>query len=629
MWRARLDNILSASREAIALDSTGEEPFRGRYLKLGERLCGLGKLVAQGAEAIVYELIDLDAGVRVGVAKICRYSPGTEEYRVWAVPYRLERNLASTRPDVEMLPAVLVAVPGGLIKLQEYVPEDPWTDWSMREPVLPVLEAHQRAGAAEALHCTADLLRQHGSNSSLLALQGRLLCELERWEDARDALEAAFAVHQAGSRADVLQTGLLLAHAHRMAYEAHPREGADLVVTLDVPDGPTVRQVVYANPQASAADDTLEDRALYVLFEILDLEPSFIPGLLAVAEELAGSQNTFGAALEVLDAVERFAPGREFVRQRRRELEDSQTRYLGHLARIAMKPEANDGIAQSVGGLPREDPVSDDNAPVAGAPRGFLQQFDAAYKPEPARAQIAHARYLSVWANLSAGRYEDAERAAMAAVKLDPSNVSYPLALAAVFEAMGRRAEHVELIQATIAGFPDRPEPLVAAGELALQNSELEAARVAFLRASRLELEPGWRTALGLGQCHRRLGQRDMALDQLRRALATVPRDDDDAQGARRIPWRAHVALQLAYTLRDQRLGATEADISEAMQMIDDALGEYPDAPDLLVARAQSRVFAGRLSEALEDLDRAASLAPNHPVAANFAREIRKHLEEG
>lgn len=625
MWRARLDNILSASREAIALDSTGEEPFRGRYLRLGERLCGLGKLVAQGAEAIVYELIDLDTGVRVGVAKICRYPPGTEQYRVWAVPYRLERNPASTRPDVEMRPAVLVAVPGGLIKLQEYVPEDPWTDWSMREPVQPVLEAHQRAGTEEALRCTAELLRQHGSNSSLLGLQGRLLCELERWEDARDSLESALAVHQAGSRADVLQTGLLLAHVHRMVYEAHSREGADLVITLDVPGGPTVRQVIYANPQASAADDTLEDRALYTLFEILDLEPSFIPGLLAVAEQLAGSQFTVGAALEVLDAVERFAPGREVVRQRRRELEDSQKRYLDHLARIAVKPEANDSIAHSVGELPREDP----NAPVVGARRGFLQQFDAAYKPEPARAQLAHGRYLSVWANLSAGRYEDAEHAAMAAVKLDPSNVSYPLALAAVFEAMGRRAEHVELIHATIAGFPDRPEPLVAAGELALQNSEVEAARVAFLRASRLELEPGWRTALGLGQCHRRLGQRDMAVDHLRRALATVPRDDDGPPESRRIPWRAHVALQLAYTLRDQRLGATEADISEAMQVIDDALGEYPDTPDLLFARAQSHVFAGRLTKALEDLDRAASLAPNYPAAANFAREIRKHLEEG
>ena len=109
MWKTRLQTLLQAPFELLTLAGSTDQTHRGRYLRLNGHPFGLGEAIAHGAEALVFDLIDLRHAELAGVIKICRYPPGSREYQTWAVPFRFERNRHSSRPDVELRPARLVA----------------------------------------------------------------------------------------------------------------------------------------------------------------------------------------------------------------------------------------------------------------------------------------------------------------------------------------------------------------------------------------------------------------------------------------------------------------------------------------------------------------------------------------
>jgi tetratricopeptide (TPR) repeat protein len=633
MWHARLNKILTAPFELLRLQPDSDSLFSGRYLRLQNQLTGLGHLISQGAEAIVYELIDLETGTLAGVAKICRYPPSSAEYRTWAVPYRMQRNPASTRADVEMRPAVLHEVPGGLIKLQTYVSEDPAVDWRTTYPARPIVELAKEKGPEAALQCAEQLIALHGSRGILLELKGDILLGLKRWEEARDALTAAFHAHERESLTGAMRTGMALATAHKEIYRKDPYAGASAIATLKVPDGPTVNQVYFADPQASALSDTLEDRSLYILFEILNQEPCFIPALLSLADELSQSQISGSVALEVLDRIERIDPDRDDVKESRSALSTSQQRFIEHLASVAQPSEsaaegsdtANPEQAQPNPTVPPHAPSEAPAIPKSHA--SFKQAFEDAYQPELVGAQLALGRYNSALANLAAGRLKEAERAARAAMELDSDVVRYSLTLADVLKAAGQNQESLQLLQQTVVRFPDSPEAFLELGEELLKAGDPENARVAYLRAARLDPSSAWRADLGVGLAYRSLNQRAKALVHLRRAYSEAPDSRESILGTARTPWKAFAAMQLAYALRNEREGATDAGTTEALEIVNDALARFPEAGQLIVCRAQLLAQLGRINEAIEDLERAVRLDPKHEFAAPFLQGLRDHRD--
>jgi hypothetical protein len=215
LWHERLNETLAAPFEPLTLRPGSTSSFSGRYLRLQNQLAGLGHLISQGAEAIVYEVVELDTGSLAGVAKICRYPPSSAEYRAWAVPYRMQLNPASTRADVEMRPTVLHEVSGGLIKLQEYISEDPAIDWRTTYPARPIRALAEKSGAEAALQLAEQLIAHHGPRGVLLEAKGVLLSGLERWEEARDTLDAAFHAHEKESLSGAMRTAIALAIAYK------------------------------------------------------------------------------------------------------------------------------------------------------------------------------------------------------------------------------------------------------------------------------------------------------------------------------------------------------------------------------------------------------------------------------
>lgn len=611
MWEQRLDAVLSAPFELLTLKTDGDEAFRGRYLRFNESVFGLGTLIAHGGEALVFELINLEHSVLTGVAKICRFRPGSKEYRTWAVPFRFEGNELSAHAEIELYPARLLEVEGGFIKLQPYVAADPERDYATPWLAADVYRHLKTEDYDEALKEADALECLHGPRGAILEARGQVLVERECWEEARDVLERAMDAFRRESRAGLLRTGTLLAQVHKKLYQLNGRTGADATITLNIPGGPSLSQVVFSSNAAAGMDDTLDDRSLYVLFEVLGLEPYSIPNLVLLADEMAASQLSDHRLTDVVTAIERVDPDNEaatFFRQRAAEEEERRREFF-----------ASRSFAPDEGTDPDDDPVHPFPTP-SGPPPPFpiqhlkaLEEHERNYQPEPIKGQTAEARILSAYSNLRQGRVAEAELAARHAIALQPTNVGAHLALAKVFTATERGDEARATLEAAVEELPTSAEIYLALGDIFLNEESHAEARLTFLRALVMELDEPWRAHLGLGEVLRRLGERDEAIRYLRLAAAEAPREPG-------------VVLQLANSLRmnGEQSGSYD-DLAEALAAIDGALVHRPDVSELLVCRAQILCVTRDIGAAIAALERAVTIAPDHPIAARFLASLRQH----
>lgn len=607
MWQSRLEEVLSAPFELIHLKPDSEQRSGGRYLRLDGGVLGLGSQIAFGAEAFVFELIDLAAGIRKGVAKICRYPPGSKQYREWAVPFRFEVNPHSAKPDVEMYPARLIEVPGGLIKIQEYISNTPETDWSTMTPAYPIMIAYRNEGREKALDKALQMTELHGPRGILLELQGRMWAEMENWENARASLERAMTAYRTESREGLLRTGLALADVHRSFYESNNWHDADHVTTLDLPDGPQLSQVLFSDPKAGALDDMLQDRSLYVLFEILAVEPCFIPALFELAEEFSTSPVAGMSVLRILDAIERIDPNREDVRAFRQSYEAASQGSAGQIGSAPVNPESQ----QAGSSLnPEPDAASQLTAPPDLS--STMKRFDEFYQPEPAEGQVAAARLASAWANLRQGRIEEAERAAREAIKLDPDNVEPYLALSGVLYAKGEKEAALETLEAAARELSANAEIYEVLGNFYLDQGRSNDALLAYLRALVSHPPERWRIELGIGKAHAKLGQTEAALRYMRNAYGAAPGDAD-------------AALSLVFELRRTE---TEANRLEAAKIVETSLEQHPDNVGLLVSHAKLLCHKNDLEEAIPFLERAIGLRPDHYIAKDLLAAIREALRK-
>lgn len=610
MWMNRLAAVLSQRFDLISLESQGDAPFHGRYLRIADAVLGIGRLVASGGEALVYELVDLENSTLVGIVKICRFPAGSPEYRKWAVPIRFEGNLRSRLADVELYPARLVEVTGGWIKVQDYLPIDPDNDWATSAPSRPIFEPGLEL--AQRLEIADGLLRRHGEHGVLLEARGMVLAELERYEEAVIALERATDLFRNESHAGVLRIAPLLAFCHHELYRRVRWAGAGSVMSF-----PGVgSQVIYSDPEAAAREDTLEDKSLYVALEALDVEPYSIPNLVVVAHELMSSWLSVGHVESVLQAIERATPGHPRaaeIREALAAMERERTNIFQQAAHVTapakweslgsgLIPEETKPLASA---KQSEEAVKQEEETLPDGGRYYRSRFDSAYQPEPEHGQSVEARVTSAYANLAGGRLARAETAARGALALDPHHVGAHIALSRVLCSAERFPEAEALLLEASGSMSAEGNIYAELGAIQAQVEKFEEARTTLLRSLLSEPDDPLTVRFNLGRVCRKLGRREEAVRWLRECA--------------RESLEARISIELAYALRSE----PEPNVDEALIAIDRALAMSPSDAELLVCRAQLLAMKGQWDQVVVHLERAVTVAPDHPIAAKFLASAR------
>lgn len=580
----------------VGRDEGNGVPYSGKYLHVGEVPHALGRMIAQGAEAMVFEAIDLRAGTLAGVVKVCRFPPGTPEYQRWAVPVRFELNEKSDLPDVELYPAALLSVPGGMVKLQPYLAPNPATAWAARSPAAPIFGA-AKGDPEGAVEIADGLLARHGSRGILLEAKGHVLLAEDDLDAAAEALEAAYAAHAEEGNAGMYSSALLLSRAWRTVYQSQETHGS-AEVRLDLGDGVVLSNIHFGDSAESAADDTLQDRSMYLLLEVLAKEPFFVGGLGALADELLEVLGGTELAAAIVACAEQIDPVWEVVA----ELRTTVDRKAADEAAAALERGALN--------LPPPPPSST----IPKAVKDGLETHRAHYDPEPDAGTTAEARARAARVLWSEGDLSGAEREARRAVVVDPSVAGHRTLLAEVLEASGRDGEALEVLRKSVTELSSAETYLGLAEFLQRQGDDAQA-KTEFLRALLSGPREPWRVHLGLGASLERIGDLEEAIDNFRTAHRMAP---DEA-------WPS---IHLAQALRKPFLeGDTSAEaesrIREAYELISVAAERFPESMEVLFWLAQSLVLAGHPCEAVPVLVRAQEIAPRDDLVAKFARDAK------
>ncbi len=601
MWPSRISLLLAEPPEflALATDPDDERVFSGKYLHLDGAPYALGRRITRGDEAIVFELVDLRLGYCAGVVKICRYKPGTARYVSWAVTQRKERNPHSDLPDVELHPARLVPVPGGVVKLQPYVTPSPETAWATHAPILDVLTLLEQDRVEEALRVAELLLKQEGSHGVLLEAKGLALERLERLDEAREALEDALEAHLKEGNAGRLRTTYILAGVLHRLYERSAGSGGT-TLSLELPDGTVHTQTYFAAVEAAAADDTLEDRAVFVLLEALAYEPYFAGGLLRLGAYTVNAPAAIEIIRAIVTALLRIDPADPDV---------------GEFAEFVQKRYGDDK-SQSLRSV--ETAAEPEHANLSADTRARLDRFDELYQPEPIRARQAAARHDAALVQAAYGRFASAEGQLREAVDLDPDQPDHRLALADVLESQLKTGEAKRVLEETTRRFPDGTRAYETLGDLCAVHDEHAEAKLAYLRALATEPDERWRVELKVGEAFEKLGEHTRAIEFFRAAHREAPDE----------PW---TILLLVQALRKPALdanGEPSADpvFRESLAIIEDAIRRLPPHAPLLVCAAQSFLAEGRYRDARDALRSAVDVDPDDQLAAEFLTDLERNV---
>jgi tetratricopeptide (TPR) repeat protein len=602
MWPSRISLLLARPPKFVALAPDPHEGrvFSGNYLRLDAAPYGLGRRIARGDEAIVFELVNLRLGYCAGVVKICRYKPGTKRYAAWAVTRRDERNPHSNLPDVELHPARLVPVPGGVVKVQPYVTPSPETAWATHAPIADVLAFLEEGRSGDALRLAELLLGRFGRHGVLLEARGLALDRLGRIDEARTVLEDALEAHIKEGNAARLHTAYILARVLQKLYRRSAGSGG-ATLSIELPDGTVHTQTAFASVEDAAADDTLEDRAVFVLLEALASEPYFTGGLLGLGGYIANAPAAVDTLRAIVAALERFDPADPDV-----------TEFAAFI-----RGRYGDGREEPAEPV---DPVADVHVPsnLSAEAGETLERFDELYQPEPTRARQAAARHDAAWLHAGSGRFAAAERELREAVDLDPDDVDYRLLLAHVLESQLKTDEARRVLEETTRRFADDARGYEALGDLCIVHEDLAEAKLAYLRALGTEPDERWSIELKVGEAFRLQGEYGRALDFFRVANAHAPDE----------PWTIIAFVQ---ALRAPALDADgdpmdNNDFKEGLAIVDDALRRMPSDAPLLICAAQSYLAAGRYHDARDALRRAVECDPDHSFAAQFLSELEHNL---
>jgi tetratricopeptide (TPR) repeat protein len=598
MWSSRILRLLLIGQPEFLLLGTepGDAAFSGRYIRLDGHPLAIGQMIGQGDEALVFELISLRHGSCAHVLKICRYRPGTARYERWAVPTRDELSPYAEVPDIERHPARLEEVSGGVVKVQPFITSDPATSWRAFSPAQPIYRAIQQYGLETAMSLADRLLEKHGQRGVLLQARALCLWQMGRIAEAERAYEVAIEALTIERNAARLRATCEMAAVQSEIYRSLSSREAEL--SLELPGGLLHRQVFFTNPEEAGADDTLQDRPVMRLLEALAEEPYLVRALVPLAFIIADAPAAGSAMWALVRAIEWIDPDCEALPELRSlaQVLHPVSQKVGHVGdqRAGREPELDPDLT-----------FFDET--------GFVARHERAYRPEPTRGQQARGRFLAAEMHLEAGHLDDAERELRAAIKLDAATLEYPMALVDMLSRSDRLDDARKLAEETVMRFPSEPASYERLGDVLRLCGESKDAKLAYLRALRVEPSERWEIELKLGETYRELGD-------LGRALSFFRMSHDQA------PDEPMTAVELAQALRAGSLNAEHPNedpaFQEAFDILDSALTRNPDSAELLVCIAQSLVALGRPNDAIASLRRAVDSDPRNPFARGFLESL-------
>jgi tetratricopeptide (TPR) repeat protein len=197
------------------------------------------------------------------------------------------------------------------------------------------------------------------------------------------------------------------------------------------------------------------------------------------------------------------------------------------------------------------------------------------------------------------GQYDLANAAYTGVARDDPAFPSAELGRADVLRAAGRQDAAMEVLQALSRSYPDMPRVFAAKGNLLREADRLEDAKAAYTRALALydDAAPAkWIVFYTRGIANHQLDLWPEAEADFRAALALQP---DNPQ----------ILNYLGYSLveRGEKL-------DEALAMIETAVAALPDNGAIVDSLGWVLFQLGDFQQAVEILERAATLEPVDPV---------------
>lgn len=594
MKRERAIAILSEPIETLSISYGAAGPLmRGRLLRLEDKTLAVGRFVAEGDEAIVHELVDVNSGERELVLKVCRHPPASPKYTEWAVPFRVEGNSLAELADVELNTASLVQVSGVWIKVQPYVSKPNKIDWQSRSTIALLLHQHAEWTPEKALAHVARLRDTYGPQGLLCEAVARIHIQAGQWEQAEAALKEAVALYQGSQSSLRLGALLQLGKVYRELYARFESPG-DATMQLKLDDGTVLTQQLFSDPADAALDDGVQDRSCFTLLEALGEEPLLVPGLLGVAEDFA--DHIVDLALALAERAQRVNPG-----------VDELDAFI-EMLQSRLSASVGQGFEQ------RDEPSFSERRDDLDE---HMAAFNEAYQPDRDTPQTDHGRDLAFRAHMMRGDYLNALDVAGRWCELNPDGERPQVARLSSLVELQRYEEADVLGTRLREQFPESAEVLEALHRLSVAVEDFDNA----LRYALLLVHGGpahaRRGALLASEVYRYMDSGDEAACFAERAFA-----DDFSEEA--------YVLNYVYALRCLARQGQENALEREQELIARALEAEPSSTAYLFCHAQSLGLAGCLDAVPGVLRQILELEPGHIQAQGFlqALEASEH-EEG
>lgn len=589
MWRSRL---LATLRDPIPLDLRSTEGHRNRYLWVGQgdptlnrhygEPCALGRLIGEGDEARVYQLLRLRTGYWNEVVKICKFPVDHPKYKKWATEVRDETNAFSKLPDVEREPAWLVEVPGGVVKVQNYIPSGISQDWESAYQIRPIVEALHRGDLDAADSLTEQMIARDGPHGLLLEQRATILGLRGDFEAARAAFDQCVRAYRSEGSFNILVAYLNYANTLMQLYDKHFDELPGLMkLTLD--DGTVFSQqfAVIGSSEQLEMDRDYSDQALEVLLEALVVEPCFLPAL-RVLHDLTPHHEP-EMRLAVLNSLIQIDPLHAGLW--RQDFEEAQA------------------------ALERKSDLPHSESPLPPEVLEVLQQHEAAYEPPvPEGADQATSRAFAAEYYLSTGDLRRAEQAIHEAIELAPDEPRYHALACEVLNLQDRWSESYERLQRLSRQFTDSSAIYDVLGRTCDQLELYRESCIAFHKAFSCREDNGALILARLGNAYRRLGDFDRAQSYTRQALEISGNE----------PQTNYFALLVVRDALARGVIQPDAALSESADSLSRLEAAGVLRADHFVAGAQIAYLGKQRNLAIQRLETAQRLSPKNPMIRDF-----------
>lgn len=249
-------------------------------------------------------------------------------------------------------------------------------------------------------------------------------------------------------------------------------------------------------------------------------------------------------------------------------------------------------------------------------------------EPQPKRYVSAQAYFHALRAEVLTARGDDAgaAEALQLALVYDPESYHLTLWLARLTWKIGRGARVERLVERAMRLEPRRAGPWLLRGQIDRATGKLERAERAFERAAQLEpsSEEGVEAAIALADSYEARGQRDRAVQVLRRAAVRAPKD---RRLAEQLSGRQLLRGELGAAITTLERGAPDAPRllelyalagrwREAAAIWRRRVEATPTDPDVLLAAARAELGLAEQARALALIEQALQHAPAERLLA-------------